>query len=311
MTKNRSTDFFETQFQGQVRSGDFALNPFETLVLPFVSGRVLDLGCGLGNLSLEAARGGCSVLALDASPTAVQRRALELLEDIKAHVEPGGNAIINVLIEGTTYLGMFEPGHYDLFSESQLRERFSGWDMLEFKSQRFDAPGSTIKAFATVVARRRSIPPTPRATSSPSGYASSVNTKIKAVAIGLAVDVGGSIAATILLVIAYRIVLRALGVSAEEIESVTADMPTDSALFYLAMLAGLAFSGLGGYVCARIAKGAELKVGAILAAISAGIGLAIGGDPGRLGLLIGLTLASVAAVFAGANLGRAKNRTRD
>jgi tellurite methyltransferase len=199
MTKNRSIDFFETQFQGQVRSGDFALNPFETLALPFVSGRVLDLGCGLGNLSLEAARRGCSVLALDASPTAVehlrqmaesmrlpiraeqvdlstcriagsyetivaigllmffpQHRALELLEDIKAHVEPGGNAIINVLIEGTTYLGMFEPGRYCLFSESQLRERFSGWDLLEFKSQRFDAPGSTIKAFATVVARRRS-----------------------------------------------------------------------------------------------------------------------------------------------------------
>jgi hypothetical protein len=136
-------------------------------------------------------------------------------------------------------------------------------------------------------------------------------TKIKAVAVGLAVDLGGSIAVTILLVIAYRIVLGAMGVSAEEIESVTANMPTDSALFYLATLAGLAFSGLGGYVCARIAKGAELKLGAILAAISAGIGLAIGGDPGRLGVLISLTLASVAAVFAGANIGRAKNRTRD
>jgi tellurite methyltransferase len=164
-----------------------------------VSGRVLDLGCGLGNLGIEAARRGCSVLALDASPTAVehlrqmaesmrlpiraeqvelstyriaesyetivaigllmffpQRRALELLEDIKAHVEPGGNAIINVLIEGTTYLGMFEPGHYYLFTEPQLRERFSGWDLLEFRLQRFDAPGSTIKAFATVVARRPS-----------------------------------------------------------------------------------------------------------------------------------------------------------
>jgi tellurite methyltransferase len=197
MTKNRSIDFFETQFQGQVRSGEFALNPFETLALPFVSGRVLDLGCGLGNLGMEAARRGCPVLALDASPTGVEhlrhmaesmrlpiraeqvdlstyrigesydtivaigllmffprRRALELLEDIKAHVEPGGKAIINVLTEGTTYLGMFEPDHYYLFTGQELRERFSGWDLLEFRAQRFDAPGSTIKAFVTVVARR-------------------------------------------------------------------------------------------------------------------------------------------------------------
>lgn len=198
MTKNRSTDFFETQFQGQVRSGDFALNPFETLALPYVAGRVLDLGCGLGNLSIAAARRGCSVLAVDASPTAVahlrevaaamrlpiraeqvelstyriagsfdtivaigllmffpKRRALALLEDIKVHVAPGGSAIVNVLAEGTTYLGMFEPDHYYLFREEELRSRFSGWDLLEFGKQRFDAPESTIKAFVTVVARRR------------------------------------------------------------------------------------------------------------------------------------------------------------
>lgn len=131
---------------------------------------------------------------------------------------------------------------------------------------------------------------------------------IKAVAIGLAVDLGGSIVASILLVLAYGIVLGALGVSAEEIESVTSNMPTDSPLFYLATLVGLGFSALGGYVCARIAKRAELKLGAILAAISAGIGLAIGGDPGRLGMLISLTLLGIAAVIAGARIGRAKNR---
>lgn len=131
---------------------------------------------------------------------------------------------------------------------------------------------------------------------------------LKALAAGLAVDLGGSIVSTLLLAIGYGIALGALGASAEEIESVTSNVPTDSALFYLATLAGLAFSLLGGYVCARIAKRAELKLGAILAAISAGIGLAIGGDPGRLGMLISLTLLGIAAVIAGAHIGRAKNR---
>ncbi len=70
---NRSVDFFDAQFRRQVESGEYALNPFEQAALPFVSGRVLDLGCGLGNLSLEAARRGCEVTALDASQTAVER----------------------------------------------------------------------------------------------------------------------------------------------------------------------------------------------------------------------------------------------
>src|SRR6266508_5018004 len=71
VTMNRSIDFFETQFESQTRSGDFALNPFEMLAIPHVSGHVLDLGCGLGNLGIEAAKRGCSVVALDGSPTAI------------------------------------------------------------------------------------------------------------------------------------------------------------------------------------------------------------------------------------------------
>ncbi len=71
MTPNPSVDFFEQQFQRQVRQAELALNPFEQMALPWLQGEVLDYGCGLGNLSVAAARRGCRLLALDASPTAI------------------------------------------------------------------------------------------------------------------------------------------------------------------------------------------------------------------------------------------------
>jgi len=55
--KNRSVEFFDAQFQRQVQDGDYQLNPFETLALNYLKGEILDLGAGIGNLSLEAARG--------------------------------------------------------------------------------------------------------------------------------------------------------------------------------------------------------------------------------------------------------------
>ncbi|MCC6196054.1 MAG: class I SAM-dependent methyltransferase [Burkholderiales bacterium] len=71
MSTNASVRFFDEQFQRQVAAAEYALNPFELAALPHLRGEVLDYGCGLGNLAVEAARRGCSVTALDASPAAV------------------------------------------------------------------------------------------------------------------------------------------------------------------------------------------------------------------------------------------------
>ena len=72
MKTGNSIAFFDRQFHQQVENRDFQLNPFELATLPYLKGRVLDFGCGLGNLAMAAAEKGCSVLALDASPAAIR-----------------------------------------------------------------------------------------------------------------------------------------------------------------------------------------------------------------------------------------------
>jgi hypothetical protein len=131
---------------------------------------------------------------------------------------------------------------------------------------------------------------------------------IKAVLIGLGVDIGGSEVATLILALAYGMFLAASGASQEEIAAASQGTHTDSWFFYASSLVGCAFSVLGGYVCARIARRSEYTLGAILAAISAAFGLWASMDQYQVGILASLTLASIGAVMWGARLGYAANR---
>lgn len=197
MSAHRSVDFFDAQFRRQIEAGEFTLNPFEALALEHLHGDVLDIGCGLGNLALQAAGRGCRVLAVDASSTAVARvradatrrglplaaveadlstwnpsesydsivsigvlmflrrqRALELFAAIRDVVRPGGTAVVNVLVEGTTFLDMFETDDHYLFARGELARGFAGWDLVAERSDGFAAPRDTHKEFETVVARK-------------------------------------------------------------------------------------------------------------------------------------------------------------
>jgi len=192
-----SVDFFARQFERQIDAADYRLNPFETWTLPHLVGRVLDLGCGLGNLSIAAARAGHEVDAVDACPNAVAdlaRRAQELglpvhaseqdlgrwradrqwdsvvaigllmfftcddarriLGEIRRAVRPGGVAAVNVLVEGTTYMQMFDPLAHCLFPPQELRATFGDWTILLERIDDFPAPDAKVKRFATVIARR-------------------------------------------------------------------------------------------------------------------------------------------------------------
>ena len=77
-----------------------------------------------------------------------------MLAELQQHVRPGGIAAVNVLIEGTTYLDMFEPTEHCLFGAADLLQCFDGWDIVQNELSTFEAPSNTVKRFATVIARK-------------------------------------------------------------------------------------------------------------------------------------------------------------
>lgn len=83
-----------------------------------------------------------------------QKTALKQLAHLMSSVRPGGVAAVNVLIEGTDFLDMFGSEPYYLFGRYELRDAFNGWDVLAESYDDFSAPRSTVKRFATVIARR-------------------------------------------------------------------------------------------------------------------------------------------------------------
>jgi tellurite methyltransferase len=76
-----------------------------------------------------------------------------LLARLREAVRPGGLAAVNVLIEGTTFMEMFDPEAYCLFGGEELSEAFAGWDVQLSNHDDFPAPGGTVKRFHTVLAR--------------------------------------------------------------------------------------------------------------------------------------------------------------
>ncbi|MCX7168945.1 MAG: methyltransferase domain-containing protein [Proteobacteria bacterium] len=77
-----------------------------------------------------------------------------VLHQLQSLVRPGGLLAINVLVEGTTYLDMFDRAGYCLFNPAEFRGRFKDWEIMRIEPSEFAAPGQTVKRFLTLIARR-------------------------------------------------------------------------------------------------------------------------------------------------------------
>lgn len=131
---------------------------------------------------------------------------------------------------------------------------------------------------------------------------------VKAVVLGLMTDIGGSMLASLAFFMFYGAYLGATGGTTDDLMTLARGSGIDSPMALALALVGCMFSVLGGYVCARIAKHSEYKLGMILAACSVVAGLALGGDSEPDPMAGLFSLLTVASVMTGSHLGARGNR---
>lgn len=121
----------------------------------------------------------------------------------------------------------------------------------------------------------------------------------KAVLLGAATDIGGTMVAGFVLAVLYALVLAAQGYSNEQIDATFENFDPLSGFGLITSLAGLSMSVLGGYVCARVANVASYLAVGILSAVSVTFGAVIGGGEYDWPMLLTLNLLSLAGIFVG------------
>jgi hypothetical protein len=92
---------------------------------------------------------------------------------------------------------------------------------------------------------------------------------IKAIFVGMLIDVGGSIVGGTILVVAWGIALGAGGASGEEVSRYFRESPTFQ---WVSLSSGLAFTALGAYVAARIVNRSEYRIALMLGLCSLAFG---------------------------------------
>jgi hypothetical protein len=128
---------------------------------------------------------------------------------------------------------------------------------------------------------------------------------IKAVLVGISVDVIGTLVATLAISALYGVIWALRGLPPEGVGPAMLNSAQLSPYKLALTATGLGFSVLSGYLCARIAKRCEYLLALITSLISAATPLAIGGMSGGVSLsltLVLLILLGLCASLTGAHI---------
>ena len=132
---------------------------------------------------------------------------------------------------------------------------------------------------------------------------------LRAIVIGLVVDLGGSVVLYLLLTILYAASMQHAGMSPEQLKAAMDHIPSDSWAAVLGLLLGAGLDVFSGFVCARVAQRDEWRVGGALALISSLCTLMLsdaGDSAADLTLL--LTACTASCTLLGVKYGREFNR---
>lgn len=134
---------------------------------------------------------------------------------------------------------------------------------------------------------------------------------LRAILTGLTVDIGGSLLSSVVLTILYAALLAASGMTEDQVSDAMKNIPPTSIVAILGTVIGACWSVAGGFVCARIVRRDEYRVGGVMGGLSALLGLMLGGADEPADMLVLLTLTTLACALLGVKYGRALNRRQD
>ena len=142
-------------------------------------------------------------------------------------------------------------------------------------------------------------PPATEVRDRPRGKGSAV----KGLVLGAVVDLGGTLLFSILLSMVFAIFMTAGGRSPQEIQAALARSDADPLLSGIGLVGGCAFSILGGYVCERVARQGNYRLGVILSCILAAVGLLLSWSTYSLPMLGLFTALTFGSTLLGTRLG--------
>ena len=135
------------------------------------------------------------------------------------------------------------------------------------------------------------------------------NAQLRAVLVGIGIDICGTTLLDIVLTSLYVAQAGTPGMTSTQVDDLARSMPPQSPLAVLGILLGALISVAAGYVCARIARRGEYVVGALMAGGVAVISLLMSDTDSAPLDFVALSLASgIACNLLGVKYGVAQNR---